>query len=95
MDLSLVRGQTVLARITHAEPDQPWFDADFAPTADFESVRPMFERASDLLQREAWADWEDSWDDMRDAGVRLRFDDSHEVEEFVLHVEGTRCRFRY
>ena len=95
MDLSLVRGQTVLARITGAEPDQLWFDGDFAATPDFESVRPLFERASELLEREAWADWEQVWKDIRQAGIRLRRDDANEVGEFALYVDGDRCRFRY
>lgn len=96
MEFSLVSDRRLLGRITNVQPDQPWFDGDFVPTADFEAVRPMFDRAAELLERESWGEWEAQWAAVRRAGIRLRRDDQpEEIAEFALYIDGEHCRFRY
>ena len=71
MNAFLIMGPTVLARVTDATADGFWWDADFAPTVAFDEVRPLFEEAQALLDREAWDEWEALWQSVRDRGDSL------------------------
>jgi hypothetical protein len=89
-------GPTILAHISDVVPDMPWWEADFAPTPAFDEVRPLFDTARALGDRESWDEWEAVWREIRDRGVRLAVDGrDNEVAEFVLSVDGGRCRYRY
>jgi hypothetical protein len=85
VNATLTMGPTILARISNAIPEMPWWEADFAPTAAFDEVRPLFDTARALLDSESWDKWETVWQAIRDRGVRLAVDGSaNEVAEFAL-----------
>jgi hypothetical protein len=97
VNFTLDRQGSTLARITGTEPDMPWFEGRFEPTAAFENVRPLFERWGALLDQPDLdvEGWEDISHQVRLLGIRLVPDDGSSIYDFALYVHGDRCRFRY
>src|SRR6516225_5490829 len=96
MALQLYRGQTLLGSIEvdRTKDDFPWLQGAFTPTADFESVRPLFD--AELALRGQSPEWDEAYAQIVQPGLRLEDSESGKVHDQVLiHViEGQEARFR-
>jgi hypothetical protein len=101
--LRLVRGNVVLGTIALKPPDpnSPWRSGTFDPSAEYESVRELFEHELRLLQANKsddpaqWEDWEDAHAELHDPGLRLEGEDkSLFADEILIHIDGSEAWWR-
>lgn len=101
--LELVRGNAVLGTIEvkPGEGDYPWYSGAFEPTAEYESVRGLFEQELELLRANTaddsaqWDDWEDVHAQLHEPGIRLQAPDrSYEADGILIHIDGAEAWWR-
>jgi hypothetical protein len=102
-DLDLVRGDALLGSIK-VKPgglDHPWSSGVFTPTAEFESVRELFEHELTLLRAntsddpEQWEDWEAVHEELHEPGIRLQSrDKAYQADEILIHIDGAEAWWR-
>lgn len=101
--LELVRGNAVLGTIEvkPGEGDFPWYSGAFHPTAEFETVRGLFEQELALLRANTaddsaqWENWEDVHAELHEPGIRLQAPDrSYEADEILIHIDGSEAWWR-
>jgi len=93
--LRLYRGGRLLGELTHTHDDMPWHHGTFAPTPAFEEVRPLFDRDLELLNADRMDEWEAAWEAVAALGLRLEpVAAGADIDEFLLHVEGTQAWWR-
>ena len=101
--LQLFRGDALLGAIDvkPGDGDLPWRSGSFRPTADFESVRDLFEQELHLLRANEtddsalWDDWEAVYAELHDPGIRLEAPDrSYTANEILIHIDGSEAWWR-
>jgi hypothetical protein len=101
--LQLFRGDALLGTIDvkAGEKDLPWRSGAFHPSANFESVRGLFEdelrllRANEADDAALWDDWEAIHAELHDPGVRLvATDGSYTADEILIHINGAEAWWR-
>ncbi|MEV0090488.1 hypothetical protein [Streptomyces sp. NPDC050738] len=101
-EIKLMRGDLLLGTLTEDGCDMPFFLAEFSPGPGWEAVQPIFE---------AWTTSLDSHDPATDPEARAVSDALHAVhclgatlvptdgrpviEDFIIHVRGTKATYRY
>lgn len=96
MNYSLVRGPDLLARVLDAQLDMPWHYATLEPAPAWNEVRETFMHAQQLFQQQRFGELDAIWDELLASGLRLVPDDgSRPIDDFVLHVDGASCWFRF
>jgi hypothetical protein len=95
-DYRLYRRDRLLGALTHTDDDFPWHNGTFDPAPEFEEVRPMFERELALLNADQMDEWEVAWEAIAALGLRLEpVDAGADIEEFLLHIDGSRAWWRH
>jgi len=90
----LIRGETVLGVVTINGGDFPWLYADFAATPAFAEVKPLFDRAAQLLDSDDET-WEEAYAAVDALGVRLMNLRTGEVFVPVgIFIRDDRASFR-
>jgi hypothetical protein len=101
--LQLVRGDALLGTIDvkPGEGDSPWNSGVFHPTAEFESVRGLFEHELRVLRANTsddsaqWDEWEAAHAELHDPGLRLQTPDgSYHESEILIHIDGGEAWWR-
>jgi hypothetical protein len=82
-----------LADLIVTDRDFPWLYARIEPRPGLDEVRPLFAEELRLLEEEVEA-WERAYAEVADV-VALRYPDSRDVPEFLLHVEGAEAWWRW
>ncbi len=76
-----------------------WYQVRFEPTASFDEVAPLFDKAIQALDYDGPDDPDDFheiWDEIIASGVVLVRDDDHTVIDcFILHLDGENSHLRY
>lgn len=92
----LKQGDTLLGSLEVQELDFPWVRGVFIPTVAFDAVKHLFERELQLLEDEAWDEWEVVYAEITALNLRLVDLASEQViDEFLLHIDGRDAWFRY
>lgn len=101
--LQLFRGDALLGTIDvkPGDGDLPWRSGSFRPSADFETVRDLFEqelrllRANEANDSALWDDWEAVHAELHDPGVRLEArDGSYIADEILIHINESEAWWR-
>jgi hypothetical protein len=91
----LKRGATTLGFVTIYGGDFPWHDAHFTAAPAFAEVKPLFDRAAQLLDSGDVEAWEGACDAVDALGVRLvEPSTGREVIPVGLHIRGDKASFR-
>lgn len=96
----LLRGDTILGYVTsdNTKFDQPWFAGTFKPSAEFETVRPLFERELrllDTLDTDTTDEYEALWEVIEGPGLRLESIDTGEsIHGMLIHIDGDTAWWR-
>jgi len=95
-DFEVRRGKVLLGILRLLDVDQPWFMCEFAPTPDFEDVKPLFDeelRRLEVIDDDIDA-WENAYSRIDELGLQIvPPGGGPPLTEFVLHIEGNRARF--
>jgi hypothetical protein len=95
----LKRGETAVATLTLDEIDQPWFRCSFAADPHWDAVRPTVEEWTQSTLEINGPDplrIPRAWQAVKDLGLTLvSLDGGPHIEDFFLHVDGAKARFRY
>lgn len=101
--LELIRGDVVLGTI-ETRPDDgksPWHSGAFQPSAEFESVRGLFEHELRLLQAntedddDQWDEWEAAHAELHGPGLRVQAtDQAYAADEILIHIKGSEAWWR-
>lgn len=95
-DYRLYCGDELLGALTHTDDDFPWHNGTFEPTPEFEEVRPLFERELALLNADRMDEWESAWESIAALGLRLvPARAGADIDEFLLHIDGSQAWWRY
>lgn len=101
--LELVRGGVILGviEVKPGDGDLPWRSGAFRPSAEFETVRDLFEHELQLLRDNTtndsaqWDAWEAAHAELHDPGLRLQSSDkSYAADEILIHIEGSEAWWR-
>lgn len=87
--------ERLLGTIELAATDFPWVSGTWTPTAAYEEVAPLFADELQLLDADDNSAWDQAYQSIYDAGVRLHYPDGRQVPEFLLHIDGTMAWFRW
>ena len=95
-DWALKRDDVVLGYLTDCRVSQPVFHCKFRPTAEFESVKHLFDRELALLNENRMDEYEAAYDEIDELGLHLSPPEGQPIiSEFLLHIEGDAAWFRY
>jgi hypothetical protein len=101
--LQLVRGNVLLGTITARPPDSgsPWHNGAFSPSAEYESVRELFEHELRVLRAntdddpEQWDEWEAVHAELHDPGLRLEAEGRPVFAgDILIHIDGAEAWWR-
>ncbi len=95
-NLVLKQGEAVLGHLHVTTLDFPWVYCTFAPTPDFDSLRPLFEAELRLSENEDWDALEKIDEDI--AALRLELTDpttGAQILDFLIHFDEGTAWFRY
>jgi hypothetical protein len=96
LELHLKRGEELLGVLHQYDLDQPWFTCKFEPTAGFSQVRHLFQEELELLESDQMDEWQIAYERIHALGLKLIDIQSHkEIDDFLLHIQGTEAWFRY
>ena len=93
----LFRGDVLLGTLAQTVPLEKlaWQGGVFAPTAEFERVRPLFDNELHLLRTSRLAEWRDMWNEIQRPGLRLEPLSGGEVAtKFLIHIENETAWWR-
>ena len=95
-NLVLKQGEAVLGHLHVTTLDFPWGYCTFAPTPEFDSLRPLFETELHLSENEEWEALEKIDEDIAALGMEL-FDPTTGalILDFLIHFEEGTAWFRY
>jgi hypothetical protein len=97
--LHLIRGETLLGKLSIYEFDMPWVRAKFEPTPAFADAKPIFDREVALLDtgdEDGWQEWELAQDEIEKMGLHLvETSNGTIITQFLLHIENNEAWFRY
>lgn len=92
----LQQGEVVLGILEETDSDFPWRTCTFTPTEAFQTVKPLFDRALELVRAEEWEPFDEAYQQIQALGLRLVNPSSgDEITDFLLHIEGDSASFRY
>jgi hypothetical protein len=95
-DYRVVRNGVLLGALTQTGSDMPWWEGTFEPAAGFESIRPMFEKERELLEKDEDMDaWGRAWEELAVGMVLEPLDGREPITEFLLHIDGFHASWRY
>ena len=75
--------------------DFPWRGVRVRKGPLWSEVADDLQRDLELVEAEAWDEWEELWVGLRARGLRVLSSDGGEVELFALHSDGTTAKLRY
>jgi hypothetical protein len=94
----LMQARTLLGTLTLDEIDQPWFRCHFTATPAWEDVRPILEEWTHSIEAEE-PDSPRAEQALRAVDalglVLVPADGKEPIDDFFIHVRGTRASFRY
>jgi hypothetical protein len=94
-DYRLYRSDVLIGTLTGTDDDFPWHYGTCDPAPAFELVRPLFDRELELLNADRMDEWEVAWEAVAALGLRLEpVAAGADIEEFLLHIEGSRAWWR-
>ena len=95
MEYELRRGDELLGKLTSCTPDFPWMFCKFEASASFAEQRALFEEELRLLNAEDMVAWEQAYEKIRALNLRLvDTKEDHEIDEFLVHIDGDEAWFR-
>ncbi len=95
-NLVLKQAEVVLGHLHVTTLDFPWVYCTFAPTPEFDSLRPLFETELRLSENEDWEALEKIDEDI--AALRLELTDpttGAQIRNFLIHFDVGTAWFRY
>lgn len=78
-----------------ASDDFPWRGVRVRKGPLWGELADDLQRDLELVEAEAWDEWEELWAGLRARGLRLLSSGGGEVELFALHSNGTTGTLRY
>lgn len=95
---TLQQGRKILGQLLEIGVSQPFFECHFTPTADYESVREIFEQAAQSHEDPNLSDEELNAITLQIFTLRLRLiaDDGQRwrTDEFLIHIDGDQATIR-
>jgi len=100
-ELSARDDNMLVGSLTFKNADFPWVICDFDPTAEFEKYEQLFRDESELAERIAISDdedtvqaWESKYQEITEQLKLVALGDANPIIDFLLHIYENEAHFR-